>query len=121
LAICLRLPLKLRRHLDTSINASHTVRGQKTKFMIHLDENQVGQYGLLEDMQRRLDTLKELDLIEKLKPEFSRDGNQFCFLLGELPNDCVIGFGDTAAEAMSDFCTNFWNEKAIGNNDKPKK
>ncbi len=82
--------------------------------MIHLDENQVGQYALLEDMQRRLDTLKELDIIEKLKPEFHRDGNQFCFLLGELPDRYLMGHGDTVVEAMTDFCHNFWNEKAVG-------
>ena len=81
--------------------------------MVHLDEQQFGQYELLQDIQRRLDTLKELDLIEKLKPTFSKDGNQFCFLYGELPNDCVIGFGDTAALAMQDFYNNYWTNKAI--------
>lgn len=78
--------------------------------MIHLDENQVGQFGLLEDMQRRLDTLKELDLIEKIKPEFSRDGDQFCYLYGDNLQDGIAGFGKTVAEAMSDFYRAFWNE-----------
>lgn len=83
--------------------------------MIHLDETQIGQHELLLDMQRRLDTLKELDLIEKLKPTFSKDGNQYCYLYGaDLMQGIagIAGFGDTAAKAMSDFCRAFWNDKA---------
>lgn len=54
----------------------------------------------------------ELALIKALEPEFSSDGNQYCFLYGNLPNDCVIGFGFTAAQAMTDFYRNFHNQKA---------
>jgi len=80
--------------------------------MVHLDETQVGQYQLLEDMQQRLETLKELDLIEKLKPTFSKHGNQYCYLYGEDLMQGIAGFGDTVAKAMSDFCRAFWNDIA---------
>ena len=80
---------------------------------MYIDETQTQGHELLNDMQRRLDALKELDLIEKLKPELSKDGNKFCFLYGGLPNDCVVGFGDTVALAMSDFYNAFYNDKAI--------
>lgn len=52
-----------------------------------------------------------LNLINALKPIFSKDGNMYCYLYGELPNDCIIGFGETAALAMYDFYHNFYNEK----------
>ena len=78
--------------------------------MVHLDETQVGQYELLLDIQRRLDNLKELDLIEKLKPTFSKDGNQYCYLYGEDLMQGIAGFGDTVAKAMSDFYRAFWND-----------
>lgn len=53
----------------------------------------------------------ELQIISALQPKFSKDGNMFCYLYGELPNDCVIGFGTTASEAMRDFCKNFHTAK----------
>ena len=55
-----------------------------------------------------------LDLIESLKPKFFKEGNQFCFMYGEMPNDCIVGFGDTAHDAMLDFHKNFYSYKAGG-------
>ena len=80
--------------------------------MIHLDETQVGQSALLDEMFKRTDTLKELDLIEKLKPNFSKDGNRYCYLYGENLQVGIAGFGNTTAEAMSDFYRAFWNDTA---------
>lgn len=51
-----------------------------------------------------------LILIERLKPKFSIDGNQYCFVLGEFPN-CLAGFGDTVNLAVLDFERNFFNNK----------
>ncbi len=79
--------------------------------MIYLDETQVGQSNLLDDMFSRMQTLKELDLIEKLNPKFSRDGNQFCFLYGKDLQEGIAGFGDTVAEAVSDFYKSYYNTK----------
>tara|TARA_Y100000361_G_scaffold124778_1_gene118033 strand:- start:191 stop:448 length:258 start_codon:yes stop_codon:yes gene_type:complete len=79
--------------------------------MISLDETQIGQSALLNEMICRLNTLKELDLIEKLNPSFTKDGNKFCYLYGENLQDGIAGFGETAAEAMSQFYNAFWNEK----------
>lgn len=66
-----------------------------------------------DDMSSMIDTKRMLDVIESLKPEFSQDGNQYCYLYGTLPNDCVIGFGSTAFEAMKDFYNNFYTQKAV--------
>jgi hypothetical protein len=60
----------------------------------------------------------KLSIIRALNPVFSKDGNQFCFLYGTLPNDCIIGFGNTANDAMNDFVNNFYNERAIGLHEK---
>lgn len=77
-----------------------------------LDANHWKVAQLVDELLFAAQERKQLKLIELLKPEFSKDGNQFCFLYGKMPNDCVIGFGDTAALAMQDFCKNFWNSKA---------
>jgi hypothetical protein len=37
------------------------------------------------------------------KPKLFPDGNQWCALLGENPQEGVCGFGDTPAKAMYDF------------------
>ena len=80
--------------------------------MIYLDENQIGQHSLLDQLFRQVEEKNKLNIIEALKPKFSKDGDHYCFLYGEFPNDCVVGFGDTPAMAMDDFCQNFYNQKA---------
>jgi len=67
---------------------------------------------ILDEVIAQTQTRSELQIIEMLKPEFSKDGNQYCYLYGTLPNDCIVGFGDTAYLAMADFCKNFYNSKA---------
>ena len=66
-----------------------------------------------EDIQRQQDLDRRLSIITALKPVFSRDGNQWCYLYGELPNNCIVGFGDTPVNAMDDFVNCFYNQKAI--------
>lgn len=66
-----------------------------------------------EDIQNQQDLDRRLSIITALKPAFSKDGNQWCFLYGEQPNNCIVGFGDTPINAMDDFINNFYNEKAV--------
>lgn len=54
-----------------------------------------------------------LAIVEALKPSFIQDGNRFCVLYGTFPYDCVVGFGETAFEAMQDFANNFYSQKAV--------
>ena len=44
------------------------------------------------------------------KPKLSRDGDQWCALLGDDLQSGVAGFGDSPAEAMLDFDKS-WNAK----------
>ena len=52
-----------------------------------------------------------LQLIESLKPRFCKDGNQFCFILGEMPEGYLAGFGDTVHNAVLDFSKSFYTQK----------
>lgn len=54
--------------------------------------------------------MMELPLLVGAK--FSKDGNQYCWLLGDDLHDGVVGFGNTAYEATTDFYKSFFNEKA---------
>ena len=63
-----------------------------------------------------LNEKQSFQLIEMLKPEFNKDGDMYCFTYPNrdgLPNDCVQGFGETAAAAANDFNRNWYNRKAI--------
>lgn len=42
------------------------------------------------------------------KPTLSRDGNQWCALLGVNLVEGVAGFGSTPGSAMDDFDRNWW-------------
>lgn len=45
----------------------------------------------------------ELHLVAILKPTLSKDGNQWCYLLGENLQEGIAGFGDTPYKAAVDF------------------
>lgn len=75
-----------------------------------MDYRQSEIYDLQE---QKLILEKELLVIEKLKPQFSKDGNQFCFLFGDNLQEGIAGFGETVALAISDFVKNFYIEKAV--------
>jgi hypothetical protein len=66
-----------------------------------------------EDIQRQQDLDRKLSIISALKPKFSRQGNQWCYLYGEMSSDYIVGFGDTPVNAMDDFINSFYNQKAI--------
>lgn len=68
---------------------------------------------IADEIQSNMQEERMLKLINLLNPKFGKDGNQWSYLYGELPNDCVVGFGDTPYQAMSDFFVNFCNAKAI--------
>lgn len=44
------------------------------------------------------------------KPALTRDGNQWCFLLGQDPQSGLAGFGDTPDTAAAAFDQAFWKE-----------
>lgn len=79
-----------------------------------LDANHWKVAQLVDELNAAATEKRALQLIEMLKPELSKDGNQFCFIYGKMPNDCVVGFGDTVGQAMYDFNKNFWNYNAVG-------
>ncbi len=80
--------------------------------MIVLDESQVIQIELLKSLDRNIQLSAELELIEKLKPSFQKDGNQYCYLYGENLQEGIAGFGSTVSEAVSDFYRAFNSDKA---------
>jgi hypothetical protein len=73
----------------------------------HWKGSQIG-----DEIQSLLDLERNLSVIKNLNPVFSKDGNMWCYLYGELPNNCIVGFGATPYEAATDFATNFFNQKA---------
>jgi len=73
----------------------------------HWKGSQIG-----DDIQINLSEERDFQIFRAFNPVFSKDGNQYCFLYGTLPNDCIVGFGDTPQLAMKDFCNNYFNQKA---------
>jgi|JI9StandDraft_1071089.scaffolds.fasta_scaffold442294_2 hypothetical protein len=74
----------------------------------HWKGSQIG-----DEITNQLDLERRLSIIKALNPKFGKDGNQWSYLYGELPNDCIVGFGDTPHDAMDDFVKNFYNQKAV--------
>lgn len=65
---------------------------------------------IADEIQNQLDLERRLSIISALKPTLSKDGNQWRYLYGELPNNCIVGFGKTPHDAMNDFVYNFNNQ-----------
>lgn len=80
---------------------------------MYLDPNSHGGVALADELIQCAQELKVFQIIAQLKPKLSQDGNQYCYLLGELPNDCCVGYGDTVAKAAYDFVNNLWNNKTV--------
>jgi hypothetical protein len=50
----------------------------------------------------------KLLIISHLKPEFGKDGNQYYYIIGNLPEPyCIVGFGETPMKALDDFCKSY--------------
>jgi hypothetical protein len=48
---------------------------------------------------------RKLLIISHLQPEFGKDGDQFYYIIGNLPEpDCIVGFGETPIKALDEFC-----------------
>ena len=45
--------------------------------------------------------------IALLKPRLTKEGNEWCFIIGENIQEGLCGFGETVREAMDNFNTNF--------------
>ena len=61
---------------------------------------------------RRIENLERLDLISRINPKLSKDGDKFCYLLGDNLQEGIAGFGNTVYDAMVDFCHVFYSEMA---------
>ena len=78
----------------------------------YLDPNHWQTAQLVDELNAAASELRAMQVIATIKPALSKDGNQFCYLLGENLYEGIAGFGDTVGAAMYDFCKAFWNEKA---------
>ena len=54
---------------------------------------------------------EEMNLFALLKPELTRDGNQFCVLYGNEIQTGIVGFGDTPRKAIWAF-NKAWDQLA---------
>jgi hypothetical protein len=70
-------------------------------------------YEAAEVRCRAAQELQEIILVATLKPQLSQDGDQWCFLYGKDLQCGVAGFGDTPAQAMSNFNENWYHEKIV--------
>ena len=67
---------------------------------------------IAEEIQNQQDLDRVLSILKALNPKFSQDGNQWCYVYGEMPEHYIAGFGDTPYEAMNNFVNNFCMQKA---------
>lgn len=77
-----------------------------------LDANHWRVDNLLTELIQSAEERSRLQLIEMLKPSFSKDGDQYCYLLGANLQEGISGFGKTVSEAVQNFYYSYYNAKA---------
>lgn len=79
--------------------------------MTHIDFEHYRGAEIANIIVSNLEEQRQLQIIKNLQPTLGKDGNQWCYILGEMPVNYLAGWGDTPYEAMVDFVKNFHNEK----------
>ena len=47
----------------------------------------------------------KLLVVSTLGAKFGKDGEQYYYIIGKLPeNSCIVGFGETPLKALDEFC-----------------
>ena len=47
----------------------------------------------------------KLLIVSNLHAKFGKDGDQYFYIIGDLPEpNCIVGFGDTPMLALDEFC-----------------
>ena len=55
---------------------------------------------------------KEREVFQMLSPRIEKDGNQWCVIWGQMPENYIAGFGDTLYQAVASFYSEYCNSKA---------
>lgn len=108
-----------QEHKNSSLgNAAQTMANEDEEILSIIDTLQqeqpeearyntlTGQYGEI------LETHAIWECIAAVGAKLSKDGNMYCFLLGDNIQEGVCGFGKTIFEAALDFYTNIKTEEA---------
>jgi uncharacterized membrane protein len=80
---------------------------------MHIDFDHFRGSVIADEILNNLDDERQLQIIKNLGPTLGKDGNKWIYLLGEMPEHYLAGWGDTPYAAMQDFVKNFYNEKAV--------
>ncbi len=67
-----------------------------------------------DEQQESLKESRKQQLARNLNAVLSKDGNQFCWLIGENLQEGIAGFGDTVALALDDLYEQFHNFSVKG-------
>jgi hypothetical protein len=67
--------------------------------------------SLEESIQETLSLEQNKHIIQMLRPRLEKDGNQWCYIWGQMPESYIAGFGDTIALAANDFKNSYYTQK----------
>jgi len=73
----------------------------------YLDADHWSVHQLVRELTVSAEEARTLQFIKLLNPKLSKDGDQWCYILGEMPKDYVAGFGASPFLAAQDFVSNY--------------
>ena len=77
---------------------------------MYIDPNTTQGFNLYSTITDAVEMSMRMDLIQKTGAKLLKDGNQWCYIIGDLPEqNCVAGFGDSPSNAAYKFWEEFHN------------
>lgn len=74
---------------------------------MYIDTSTTHGFNLYSTITSAVELSMRMDLIQKTGAKLHKDGNQWCYIIGELPDqNCVAGFGNSPSDAAY----KFWDE-----------
>jgi hypothetical protein len=76
-----------------------------TDFLVHCDDEYSDVTCTVWNGCKNEMLKSKLLVVSSLGAKFGKDGDQYYYIIGELPEkDCIVGFGETPLKALYEFC-----------------
>ena len=87
--------------------------------MITLTGQHYSEEAIIQSVHNALDLEQAKHIMQIMNPRLCKEGNQWCYIWGDVPELFIVGFGDTPIEAMFSFVHDFRSHKLnIDKNDE---
>lgn len=79
--------------------------------MLTLTGQHYSENAIIEGVHTTMELEQQKHVFQMLNPRLEIDGNQWCCIWGAMPELYIAGFGDTPAQAIRNFVSDYYTSK----------